>query len=94
MKLGADPRTPAFPHLSLCYIDDEDAGNGDREHFFLNLAHDTGGKIQGEGVRLRYGPADRGEDDGIDRFEASEIWITNCDGPVDQWTVVDKFSLT
>ncbi len=28
--LDLEPRTPAFPHLSLCYIDDADAANGER----------------------------------------------------------------
>lgn len=93
-KVGKEPDTPAFPHLSLCYIDDEDARNGERQRFFRDLDHDAGAGIQkgGQGVSLRYG--ERGEDDRIWGFEASEVWITNCDAPVDQWTVLDKVSLS
>jgi 2',3'-cyclic-nucleotide 3'-phosphodiesterase len=93
-QVGAEPHAPAFPHLSLCYIDDEDAQKGERERFSLGLDHGTRGRILREGpsVSLRYG--ERGEDEWIDGFEASEVWITNCDGPVDQWTVLDKVSLT
>jgi len=40
---------------------------------------------------MKYG--EMGEDDGIDGFEASEVWITNCDGPVDKWTILEKVSL-
>ena len=92
-KLGVEPHTPAFPHLSLCYIDDEDARNGERERFFRNLAHGTRSKTHGEGkvVWMKYG--EKGEDNAIDGFETSEVWITNCDGPVDKWTVLDKVSL-
>jgi len=91
-KVGVVLCTPAFPHLSLCYIDDEDAKNGERERFLEYL--DAGGRIQrnGQGVSLRYG--ERSEDDWIDGFEASEIWIVNCDGPVDQWTVLGQATLT
>jgi 2',3'-cyclic-nucleotide 3'-phosphodiesterase len=92
-SVGVEPHTPAFPHLSLCYIDDEDAQKGERERFFLELDHDTGERDQGQGQGIKLRCGEKTEDEWIDGFEASEIWITNCDGPVDQWIVLDKVSL-
>lgn len=86
-RLGAEPHTPAFPHLSLCYIADEDSHNGERVRFFDDLNGNTT-RRESQSVGLRYGG--EGKDDVMNGFEASEIWIVNCDGPVDQWTVLHQ----
>lgn len=39
--LKIEPRTPAFPHVSLCYIDDADAENGERQVFY-DILKDAG----------------------------------------------------
>ena len=81
--LQAVPQTPSFPHLSLCYIDDEDAAAGERERFYKTLK--DGGKIKagGEGgVDLNCGLV---EEEWMDRFEATEVWVVRCDGPVNKW---------
>jgi 2',3'-cyclic-nucleotide 3'-phosphodiesterase len=88
-KLGVETHTPAFPHLSLCYVTDQDALNGERERFFEDLDRDQG---ENQSIGLRYG--EEGNNDVIHGFEGSEVWIVNCDGPVDQWTVLDKASLS
>jgi 2'-5' RNA ligase len=95
-KMEIEPRTPAFPHLSLCYIDDADAENGERQAFYDALK-DTGelGTINEddrvEGVSLKCGSDNQ---DWIDHFNASEVWAVLCEGPVEGWRVLQKFSLT
>jgi len=90
-----EPRTPAFPHLSLCYIDDVDAENGERQAFYdaLNIRElrtiDQDGGL--ECVSLKCGSKNQ---DWIDHFDASEVWAVLCEGPVEGWVVLQKFSLT
>ena len=81
--LQAVPRTPSFPHLSLCYIDDKDAV--EREAFYKTLR--DGGKIKAGGL-------DCGlvEEDWMDCFEANEIWVVQCEGPVNEWAVLRKLN--
>lgn len=86
--LHAVPRTPSFPHLSLCYIDDKDAAVGEREAFYKALK--DGGKIGagGEGgVCLDCGLSDK---DWMECFEANEIWVVRCEGPVNGWSILKK----
>lgn len=82
--LQAVPRTPSFPHLSLCYIDDKDAATGEREAFYKILK--DGGKIR-DGGGLDCGLV---EEDWMDRFEANEIWVVQCEGPVNEWAILRK----
>jgi len=94
--LRIEPITPAFPHLSLCYIDDADAENGERQAFYDTLK-DAGelraikkdGEV--EGVSLNCGS--NTQEEWIDHFKASEIWAVLCEGPVEGWKVIQKFSL-
>ena len=85
-ELQAVPRTPSFPHLSLCYIDDKDAAIGEREAFYKILK--DGGKIRAGGS-LDCGLE---EEDWMDHFEANEIWVVQCEGPVNEWAVLRKLS--
>ncbi|KAF5380880.1 hypothetical protein D9615_004121 [Tricholomella constricta] len=91
-KLGIEARTPLFPHMSLCYIDDRDALLGERDKFLQELK--DGGKIKeaddGSGVSLNCGDL---AGDWMDGFQATEIWVANCDGPVEGWKIVDKVPL-
>jgi 2',3'-cyclic-nucleotide 3'-phosphodiesterase len=82
--LQAVPRTPSFPHLSLCYINDKDAAIGKREAFYRNLK--DGGKMRAGGG-LDCGLA---EEDWMDCFEANEIWVVQCEGPVNEWAILRK----
>ena len=86
--LHAIPRTPSFPHLSLCYIDDNDAAIGEREAFYKTLK--DGGKIRAGGG-LDCGLV---EEDWMDCFEANEIWVVQCEGPVNEWTILRKLHVT
>lgn len=91
-SLGIEPRTPAYPHLSLCYINDKDAEEGERDKF----ARDTNdsGYIRHEpdgGLSIRSSLSS--EEDWITEFTSPEIWIAQCDGPVAEWSVIEKISL-
>ena len=90
--LKLEPRTPVFPHLSLCYIDDADAVNGERLAFYDALKDAGNLRVSDvEGVTLNCGS--NTQEEWIDHFEASEIWGVLCDGPVEGWKVILKFSL-
>ncbi|KAF8077766.1 RNA ligase/cyclic nucleotide phosphodiesterase [Lyophyllum atratum] len=93
-KLGIDPRTPAFPHASLCYIDDGDALLGERVKFFRELENDGRlRKIEGEsGISLNCG--DFLVEDWMSGFLATEVWVASCDGPVEGWKILDTILLT
>ena len=94
--LGVQPHTPLFPHMSLVYIDDADAANGERLKYYEELKKE--GKISyseeisgNEMVSLNCGAY--GEKEIVSRFVAKEIWAVLCDGPVESWEVLRKFSL-
>lgn len=93
-KLGIEPHTPSFPHVSLSYIDDEDAQKGDREWFLWYL--ENAGKVDRENselVRLNCS-SESGAEDWMKGFHAAEIWVANCDGPVEGWSVLDRVPIT
>ncbi|KAG6899418.1 hypothetical protein C0993_010455 [Termitomyces sp. T159_Od127] len=92
--LGVAPRTPAFPHLSLCYVGDADAE--ERGRFWGEVRVRVRGGCEhgggdGEGGRVSIWC---GEEGGwVAGFEAGEVWVVECDGPVEGWTVLDKISI-
>lgn len=92
--LAVQPRTPVFPHMSLCYIDDAEAA--ERLRFYEELK--KAGKISyndeivgNEMISLNCGAF--GERELLNHFEAREIWAVQCEGPVESWEVLRKFSL-
>jgi len=90
--LGIESRTPSFPHISLCYISDEDAANGQRLQYKQALVESGKLRDNSDGtIRLNCGIGD--EEDWLSGFIAPEIWITACDGPVEEWKVHDKIPL-
>ncbi|KAJ7940325.1 hypothetical protein B0H13DRAFT_6486 [Mycena leptocephala] len=91
-KLGIPANTPKYPHLSLCYISDDDAAAGERAKYFQEL--ETTGKLRRDGtssVSLDCG--EPGEEDWMSGFQAAEIWVARCEGPVETWTVDKKIAL-
>ncbi|KAJ7219584.1 2',3'-cyclic-nucleotide 3'-phosphodiesterase, partial [Mycena pura] len=91
--LGIAPRTPKYPHLSLCYINDDDAAAGERTRYFDELQN--AGKIRAndEGASVSLNCGDVSDDDWLSGFQSPEIWITRCGGPVETWTVESKIVL-
>lgn len=105
--MGIDePKSPAFPHLSLYYIDEKDAEKGERERMYgemvrsgvvQNLSTEEGEEGE-EGVVLDCGVGTVPEPDPdamvrLDGIVGSEIWIVKCEGPVEGWEVMDKILL-
>lgn len=87
--LGQAPRTPKFPHISLAYISDEDAADGERMRYHEELKERNLISVRKEGVGLRASSSS----EWIEGDLAAEIWITVCVGPVETWEVVDKIAL-
>lgn len=87
-SLQIDPKTPLFPHISLCYIADED--RDERENYFEELQNSGRVRANGQGVALHCGLT---EEDWMSQFIASEIWLIQCDGPVKTWSIVEKIQL-
>lgn len=97
-ELNVEPLTPAFPHLSLCYITNADADSKGEREKYRQVLQDSGkiqikGKdSQNQGVTIcRPGASDGGE--WLDHFVAHEIWVVRCEGPVESWVVLRKFTL-
>lgn len=116
-KLGIPTKTPAFPHMSLVYIDQGDAEdeNGAESKAERKRYHDT--LVSRNIWKVMDGQADTDTDlqfglsasvasDGavvenesdsspeyIDHFVAHEIWAVRCDGPVEEWVVLRRWSL-
>lgn len=90
--LGIEPRTPLFPHISLCYISDEDADAGEREKFLQEL--ETSGRVKRDGNSgVSLNASDTEEVEWLSGFSAYEIWIVDCQGPVEGWQVLGKITL-
>ncbi|KAJ7286153.1 hypothetical protein C8J57DRAFT_658760 [Mycena rebaudengoi] len=90
-QLGIVPKTPAYPHISLCYISDADAATGERSRYLKEL--EDSGKVRRTNDSVSLNCGEPGEEEWISGFQLPEIWITRCEGPVETWTVESKFSL-
>ncbi|KAJ7775193.1 2',3'-cyclic-nucleotide 3'-phosphodiesterase [Mycena metata] len=90
-KLAIPEKTPKFPHISLCYITDDDAAAGERTKYFQELEQSGRIRKDTDSVSLNCGGSN--EDDWLSGFDSPEIWIARCEGPVETWTVEKKISL-
>jgi len=87
-----EPNTPKFPHLSLYYIEDSRAS--ERGEVLENMnAQGTIVKTEGSGNIELVGFANDGRTARVSGFVANEIWIAMCNGPVETWSICDKFKL-
>jgi hypothetical protein len=97
---------PAFPHLSLYYVADEEAHT--RARFLQELEREDVVRHSADGltVALRCaggvgtgeggggGGGGGGEGDGVlEGCICTQIWIVDCEGPVEGWKVLDKILL-
>jgi 2',3'-cyclic-nucleotide 3'-phosphodiesterase len=85
--LGRSEPPPSYPHMSFAYIDDSESGERTRllEEYTQKGIFTVGGEAQ---VAL-----DCGESCVLKNFVSSEIWIVECNGPVEGWKVLEKVSL-
>lgn len=76
---GVHPASPRFPHMSLCYIDDAEAGE---RRAAVDALVGSGRAVvrAGEGVAV----------DGLSGYDGAEIWVVRCEGPVEQWATLGK----
>ena len=83
---------PAFPHLSLYYIADEEAHARARVLQEMEREDVVGPSADERGVVLRCagGPAGAVA---LEGFTGTQIWIVDCEGPVEGWKVLDKILL-
>lgn len=87
-KLDIEPRTPAFPHLSLSYVEDEDDKSKDERQMCLKRLMGSGEIKQLEdSVEINVA------DDWVTGFIAMEAWVVDCNDLVETWTVLHKLSL-
>lgn len=95
---GASPSAPAFPHMSISYIADED-GAAERKKAADELRAITiveGSETGTDGtetVVLRCEDSEEGRVC-LASFEGTEVWIVRCEGPVQHWQVLHKISVT
>jgi 2'-5' RNA ligase len=95
---GASPSAPAFPHMSISYIADED-GIAERKKAADELRANTiveGPETDPDGaerVALRCGDSEKGRVC-LASFECTEVWIVQCEGPVQHWQVLHKITMT
>jgi 2',3'-cyclic-nucleotide 3'-phosphodiesterase len=84
--LRCGERPPEFPHLSLFYITDQSAASRQerKEDIAAWVEEDGNGSSS---VKVSKG------DLSIDGFEADEIWVVDCDGPVEGWKVLHKVTM-
>lgn len=106
--LRVEPRTPSFPHFSLCYVADED-GEGERRRFerglresgrvvdYVRVEESEGeGEVERRRVKLQVASGGEGDGEGVvwvDGWTVAEIWLVECVGPVEEWRVLDTFPL-
>ena len=83
--LGTEPNTPLFPHMSVYYIHDNEAG--ERKRIYEELERAGRMKQDNDSLTLDCW-TDGMVHEWINGFEGEEIWIVDCDGPVEDWKKV------
>lgn len=97
-KLNVVAKTPRFPHLSLYYIQDEQANI--RQDIVDNMMKSGRVTNMNEGaIGFSTTGAENdleasGDEEHLSGFRSTEVWIVDCDGPVQGWHVLKKVPLT
>ncbi|KAF8559682.1 LigT-like protein [Imleria badia] len=81
---GLEPSAPRFPHMSLCYIADEDKSHRDRTAQALKDTGVVREAVDTQSISLQCG------DVSLPGFDGAEIWMLKCDGPVETWEVDER----
>lgn len=86
---------PPVAHVSLFYIDDSEPEERTRAFDILRKQGRIVEKGEGKVALDCYdGAGSTGrQEDVVDGFDESEIWIAVCDGPVETWEVTDRIKL-
>lgn len=89
---GIEPRSPRFPHMSLFYIDDSEP---DERQIVANELLSSGRVVNELGDRIILDCFADSHSTGhkLSGFDGEEIWIVRCEGPVEQWKVLEKVAL-
>lgn len=96
MAMARARASPSFPHLSLFYIADEEAHTRVRVLQEMEREGVVRHSADGLSVALRCTDQEVGEGGGdgvLEGFTATQIWIVDCEGPVEEWKVLDKILL-
>jgi len=83
-RSGLKPSAPRFPHMSLCYITNEDAGERERVAQMLRNNGVVTENQDAQSISLRCGVRSLGG------FDGEEIWAVKCEGPVETWEVLER----
>ncbi|KAI0929021.1 hypothetical protein AcW1_006084 [Taiwanofungus camphoratus] len=98
MALG-DRAVPNVPHMSLQYIADSEPEERSRVVEGLRSAGtvvntDAGVALICPGNNTVEEMAEKADVDRLEGFDGEEIWIVKCEGPVPDWEVLQKITLT
>lgn len=95
-------RSPRFPHLSLFYVPDEHENERTRIRDALWDAYGVDEDTENDARHIAFKLSSGARMDGIgsaeshagilEGFDASEIWIASCEGPVKDWIVLERIS--
>lgn len=78
--LGVQPKTPEYPHLSLYY------GDEGKDEIVEKLKQDGDTNNLDVNGMVAVG--------GVQGFLATEIWVVNCVGRPEEWSIIDKVPLS
>ncbi|OAX41715.1 LigT-like protein [Rhizopogon vinicolor AM-OR11-026] len=93
---GASPSAPAFPHMSISYIADED-GYAERKRAADELKASTvveGSEISGTETFTCFRCGEESGHMRVMGFGGMEVWIVRCEGPVQDWQVLREIPTT
>jgi len=87
-----EPRSPCFPHMSLYYIDDSEP---DERQMVADQLLSSGRVIKDGKDRITLDCFSDNHRVGhkLFGFDGGEIWVVNCQGPVEEWEVLEKVAL-
>jgi 2',3'-cyclic-nucleotide 3'-phosphodiesterase len=92
-KLGAEPRSARFPHMSLYYVSDSEPD--ERQTVVDELLNSKRIVKDGrDGITLDCFTDNQSVGHKLSGFDGEQIWIVDCEGPVGQWEVLKKIVLT